>query len=511
MNKLFLKYIVIILLLFSCSNNRDKTIDTELNNDDKNAKYTLIKNNKKKEGQKFYNIPKTTKIITTPPPPKIGGEKRISFAVTDQIPLKDVLIEIGRVAKIDVDIDPAINGGIIINAVNRPLKEVIDRIANSGNLRYSFDNGVLSFVRDTPFLKNYYVDYLIEGNLWSDVESNISAIIQSSNKRSNSTENNQNEVIANNSSFSSNRSAGLIAVFATLKQHEIISDYLRAVEKSASAQVLIEAKIVEVELIDEFEAGINWSYASTNPENSLNTDAIKLAGSVLENRNSFNVSSIFGSDINATISALERFGKAKTLSSPRIMAMNNQLSLLNFSEKLIYFEIESSNVTSTNQNPNVVESINSEVKEKDVGIKLEITPSINLRTKEIVMKIKPTMAINSGLSKTDPASDESNPNKIPIIKSRELQTVAKVQSGNVIVIGGLMQQKESDNNVGIPYISKIPILGNVFKFKSNQLVTVETVIFIKATIVESGSSINTNDRKFEQLINNTRSNFSNQL
>ena len=520
MNKLFLKNIAIILLLFSCSNDyRDKPYNRETKSSINDIKYTLIDDNRKKRKKesnltldtkiRSYPALKTTKLITPPSPPKIGGDKKISFAVTDQVPLKDVLIEIGRVAKIDVDIDPSIEGGIIINAVNRPLKEVIDRIANLGNLRYNFDNGVLSFVKDTPFLKNYYVDYLIDGNLWTDVEANISAIIQGSNIANQNSEENQTQ----RSSYSSNKSAGIISIFATLKQHELIKNYLDAVEKTASAQVLIEAKIVEVELIDEYQAGIDWNLDGSNQDYSGGLDLIS-QGITTTSSSSFSVNSIFGTDINASISALEKFGTTSTLSSPRIIAMNNQLSQLNFSEKLLYFEIESSNITSTNENPNVSESLSSDLKEEEVGIKLEITPSINLKTREVVLKIKPTMIINSGADKVDPASPRNNgqiiealKNTIPQVKSREIETVAKVQSGNVIIIGGLMQQMEKGADVGIPGLSRIPVIGKLFKLDSKSSQVVETVIFIKATIMGSGSAVGESDRKIEKMFDNTRRKF----
>jgi hypothetical protein len=111
-------------------------------------------------------IPSVSKLVVSPPPPVIGGDKIVTFSVTDQVPLKDVLIELGRVANIDIDIDSAITGGVIINAKNRPFKEVLDRIASMARLRYSFKNGVLHFERDTPYMKNYFVDYLSGGKVW---------------------------------------------------------------------------------------------------------------------------------------------------------------------------------------------------------------------------------------------------------------------------------------------------------------------------------------------------------
>jgi hypothetical protein len=109
----------------------EEAFDTVLKNRDDEKKSNKASENK---SPKETPIPKLSKLIVSPPPPSIGGDKVISFSVTDQVPLKDVLIEFGRMVKIDVDIDPAISGGIILNAKNRPLKEVIDRIAGDSTI-----------------------------------------------------------------------------------------------------------------------------------------------------------------------------------------------------------------------------------------------------------------------------------------------------------------------------------------------------------------------------------------
>ena len=215
---------------------RQEAFDTFLRNRDDEKKSNKASENK---SPKETPIPKLSKLIVSPPPPVVGGDKVISFSVTDQVPLKDVLIEFGRMVKIDVDIDPTISGGIILNAKNRPLKEVIDRIATLGNLRYSYNNGVLRFENDSPYTKNYFVDYLTDGNVWTDVEANLTAIL--------------------GTAFTPNKSAGIIAVYATDKQHQKVVQYLADVDKYASAQVLIEAKVIEVKLDKAYSSGINWA------------------------------------------------------------------------------------------------------------------------------------------------------------------------------------------------------------------------------------------------------------
>jgi MSHA type pilus biogenesis protein MshL len=444
--------------------------------------------NKKSQAENIeVTIPDLSNLVISPPPPVIGGDKIISFSTTAQVPLKDILIELGRLANIDIDLDPTISGGIILNAKNRPLKEVVDRIATLGELRYSYRNNVLFFERDTPFSKSYFVDYLASGTLWTDVETNLTALLSSQSA-------NQDAA----SSFTSNKSAGIISVFAPQAKHETISRYLADVEKYASAQVLIEAKVVEVTLNKDFASGIDWSRtgrrANLTTTSSFGagdfvTPAIELIGT--------------NSGITTAIKALERFGSAKAISSPRIMAMNNQNALLDFTETLIYFTIETSaSVVAGASNTATAASVTATKNEVPIGVQLSITPSINIRTNEITLDIQPTLSVDSGKEAIDPSVNprdgEPLGNTIPIIKTRSIKTLAKVQSGSVLVIGGLMSDTTTDVESGVPFLSKVPVLGYLFKGTSKSTQVVETVIFIKATIVSSNSTPEKEDRELQQ-------------
>ncbi len=137
------------------------------------------------------------------PPKFTQGNQIISFSVTQNVDLKDVLIELSRVAGLEIDIDPKISGGIIINAKNRPLIEVIKRICNLGNIRYDFKNGVLTFYSDYNYSKHYLVNYLVEGGLWTDVETNLKNIISG--------------LGVSDGSVILNKSAGIITIFANEK------------------------------------------------------------------------------------------------------------------------------------------------------------------------------------------------------------------------------------------------------------------------------------------------------
>lgn len=449
-------------------------------------------------------IPSASKLIITAPTPVVGGDKIISFSVTDQVPLKDVLVELGRMANIDIDLDPNISGGVIINAKNRPLKEVIDRIATQGALRYSYKNGVLFFERDMPYMKNYFVDYLTGGTLWTDVESNITSLLTPS-----PSEGGSNSQAA---SFTSNKSAGIISIFASDKQHTAIKKYLADVEKYSSAQVLIEAKVVEVTLNKAFAAGIDWSWVGKNADSisttgtfgTTNLSSPAITGTLKDLK-------LFGlnGNINATIKALEQFGNTKALSSPRISAMNNQKASLDFSENLIYFTISTSTSTvAGSTNPTTASSVTATKNEIPIGVQLTIIPSISLETNEITLDIQPKLSVDSGRTAVDPSVNPNTGvslgNKIPIIKTRTLKTSAKIQSGNILVIGGLMTDTTSNSDTGVPILSHIPILGYLFKYSSKSTNVVETVIFIKATIVNSGSTVEKEDREIQQKFDTNR-------
>lgn len=530
----------LIFALFSCSQGKVDPMDlpTGLTKNEISKLITkdFQKNKKDRELAKQNNtdapIPNTSRLIVVAPPPSTVTSKTISFAITDQVPLKDVLIELGRVAKIDVDLDPNISGGIVINATNRPLGEVIDRITTLGKLRYSYDKGILYFERDTPYTINYSVDYLSEGsNLWTDVQTNITALLSNSaNTASAITNSAANSATTSaiaadgttkaavtptstatlaKSIVTPNKTAGILSIFATKAEHIEISKYLASVEENASAQVLIEAKVVEVKLTDSFKTGINWSsFGSKN--NIVATNAYFAEGPL-----SYVASELFNSDITASISALEKFGTTRTLSSPRIHAINNQKATLNFTNKLVYFKIDSNQNTSTTSGAASVntQTLTSTKQEENVGVELNMVPSINLKTREVTLNIKPKITIKTDIV-IDPASPKDPTtgvitfeNTVPVIQTRELNTIAKVQSGNVIVIGGLMSESTTDTDKGIPFLQRIPILGYLFKSSVKDSEIIETVIFIKATIVNSGQSINKVDRELQENFDSNRRKF----
>ncbi|MET0156072.1 MAG: hypothetical protein ABW189_08235 [Rickettsiales bacterium] len=474
-------------------------------------------------------VPEIAPMLSAPTPPSFGTDKLVTLSVTEDVPVKDVLTQLASEADVDMEIDPGITGGVIFNVKNKPFSQVVDRIAKLAGLRYEYNNGILRVERDLPYQKNYGVDFLnltrsaqgsvnittqvlgggsdgltggssnaitsaYEGDVWAPVGEGIQSILDFNPARlvGGSTAG-ATAVVTDTGKigYTVNKQAGVISVMATDAQHRLIDQYLRKVKESISAQVLIEAKVVEVTLNDKFNTGIDWGVLGDQNlgiEISGKMDIDASAGS--------NVLRIAGlHDLNAAVSLVKEFGTSRTLSSPRLHAMNNQQAVLTFAENFVYFTIkveEETNNSGTTEEGKTL-TVDSQLNTVPIGVIMTLQPSINLETQEVTMNIRPTLSRVSG-TVSDPGVDivlaRNNSNlgvtsDIPVIEVRELDSVLKIKSGEVMVIGGLMREINKNEEKGVPYASAIPVFGKLLQKTHKETEVVETVIFIKATIVPS--------------------------
>jgi MSHA biogenesis protein MshL len=203
---------------------------------------------------------------------------------------------------------------------------------------------------------------------------------------------------------------------------------------------------------------------------------------------------------------LKEFGTTRTLSSPRLTAVNNQQALLSFSENEVYFSVTYDESTTSGDTPSSTTNISSEVETTPIGIILSLLPSIDLKNSEILMNIRPTITTFLK-SVEDPAvaltaatlgDDSGVTSTVPQVAVREIDTVVRIKDGDVIVMGGLIEQKDQQIENGIPVLMDIPLLGYLFKSKVKELQVTETVILLKATIVTPDTKIDKSDRGFLQ-------------
>jgi MSHA type pilus biogenesis protein MshL len=502
---------------------------------------TLNKKEAKELVQPLETNPKllVEKSGTSPETPKIPKEmqQRVCISVSESIPLKSVLVELARQANIDLQLDHSIDAKVIFTAQNTPFIDVIKSICEMAKLRYDVVNNSIRIERDTPYSQNYNVQFLslsrisedqlavasdvfssvgpaksnindnisksalkatAKNDFWEELEQNLKAILESEPEKG---------------SYSIHRQAGLVTIRANRKQHEQAHSYLEKLKRIASCQVLIEAKIIEVTLKDEYRSGINWQIIDSKNDLQLNARFGDIAqkGSFLDptsaqtNMISFGAS---GSKFSAISNSLQEFGFVRTLSSPRITVMNNQTAILKVAQNKVYFRLNYDKIyNSLNNRENT--TVSSDIQTVPIGLIMLVQPSIDLNTGEILLFLRPSI---SRLTQTvaDPAIDiafnssiniDSNKltsptqSMIPVVEVREIDSVLRLHNKEMAILGGLMEVRSSHHEQNLPGLESIPLVRDLTGSIAEGDTIVELVIVLRATIVDNGSKIDEADHR----------------
>lgn len=538
-------------------------------------------------------IPKPVRSSPVLPPPKPTKKARTYSVVVNEVPVKEILFALARESKINVDIDPAIQGRATLNAVDQTLPAILERLARQVDLTYKMENNVLYIAPDQPELRLYKIDYVnmsrdtksfigsateisstgqsastgsngqstttsTSGNgannssrtavtsesnnhLWESLIQNIKDILAETDKEiivrrygtltedglaDNSvsaeeldaiTEKNKSAADQRDDQRSeyktlfaanviANPETGVISVRATNKQHQKVQEFIDRVMGSASKQVLIEATIVEVQLSDSFQAGIDWSRLN-NPGGSgfvfgqtLGSKGVNFntttGGFSVGDQNALGTPSSAGlvagyinpvsslGNIAASITLLKKFGDTKVLSSPKLMVLNNQTAVLKVVNNIVYFTVQSQQ-SQGSVGGGILSTVTTTPNTVPVGVVMSVTPQIN-KTDNVNINVRPTISSVVGF-KQDPNPNLTIPSLIPEIQVREMESVLQIRSGNTAVLGGLMQDEIQKNTDKVPGLSEVPGVGKAFTGKNDANRKTELVIFLRPTVVKNAS------------------------
>jgi len=292
--------------------------------------------------------------------------------------------------------------------------------------------------------------------------------------------------------------AGTVNVLATERQHQLIQQYLDGVTSAVSRQVLIEATIAEVRLNDAYQAGVDWSRLGGFGGFSIQQQLIG------GNLGAPPVVSIgYTSDSGNVVSAvkmLQQFGNTQVLSSPKIMALNNQTSILRVTDNFVYFQVEAQQGAVTAGGTIQPTVFNTTAQTVPVGVVLAVTPQIN-ESGQVTLTVRPTITRVTGtVADPNPSLRQGiTPiqNLVPVIQTRELESVLQVVSGQTVILGGLMQDDILRNRDGVPWLSRQPGIGDIFSFRNERVTKTELVIFIRPTVV-TNPTLQSDELKFFQ-------------
>jgi len=305
-----------------------------------------------------------------------------------------------------------------------------------------------------------------------------------------------------------NPQAGIVVVRAMPDELRLVQDYLGVTQTNMNRQVILEAKIVEVQLKDGFQSGINWAgIASANGRsytigqvgggkalsttglseivgNTGNLNPATGAFSAISGTNSSAFGGVFtlavkSNNFAAFFELLKTQGDLNVLSSPRVSTMNNQKAVIKVGTDS-YFVIKQDSTASTVAGGSP--TISTDLSPFFSGIALDVTPqiddagNINLHIHPSVSEVSEkliTVASNQTISTALSSVQESD-------------NIVRANSGQIIVIGGLMKEASTDDNASVPLLGDIPLIGNLFKHKKVTRIKRELVILLKPTIITSG-------------------------
>ncbi len=260
-----------------------------------------------------------------------------------------------------------------------------------------------------------------------------------------------------------------VVVYGTPRQYAVVEDALRKLDVPPY-QVLIEAAITEVSLTDGLQFGVNWNFLQGKTTTILNdgTIATNTPATPAQGFNFFYGSS----DISATLSALEKRTNVKVISAPKILVLNNQTASLQVGDQ-VPVQTQAQQPLSTNGG---TANVLSSIEYRDTGVILKVTPRVN----------------SGGLVLLDVAQEVSNVKSVgtgtldsPTISTRRIATSVAIQDGQVIALGGLFSDNQSFGKNGVPYLSRIPVLGALFGNHNNTQTRTELIVLLKPHVIRT--------------------------
>ena len=472
-------------------------------------------------------------VALGPIPERRNEEIPLTAVVVKDVPVADLLFSLARDAGLDVDIQAPADKTVTINAVERPLQEILQRIAAQASLRYRLRGSNLIIEDDLPYWHNYLVDYVNiartsdgevgvatqiatsggsvgennqqqqgggQGNVsktvvkssstndfWPTLEAGLEAILAESRSSDSPASAAENDPVIVNPMSS------VVTVLGTQGQHHRVAEYLDRIMTNSRRQVLIEMTIVEVELSDRHQSGVDWQRLAENGglgDNGVSVQSDFL-GANLQVPPFFSIG--YNNDdptdsITGTIRMLQQFGNTRVLSSPKIMALNNQTAILKVVNEEVFFTVELDIRDATADIPER-RTFTSEIHTVPVGLIMSVTPQISEKG-FVSLNIRPTISRITGFA-IDPAprlAGAEFDNLIPEIQVREIESLLQVLDGRTVVLGGLMQNEQTSAKDGVPGLSRLPGFGRLFSYADDDLVKTELVIFLRPTIVQNGTA-----------------------
>ena len=417
-----------------------------------------------------------------------------------------------------------------LNIKDLTLHEIFNILLSQNDLIYSFRKNILSISSvDTRIFKVDYITSIREGRAVVKASADSAPVQVDGAANTDTNTNNQENIIETTEKFDFwermageieaimnngkegfkaplpvvNSNAGLVSVTGTKAQLERVDEYISKLNKSLKKQVMIDVRIVSVDLNNEYQRGVDWSkfdlsfnsYLGGNPAtpsqftfgrwNDTHTAWDIVTPSMNPIRGGFILQGAVNINLEGVINFLDTTGTTRVVSSPKIMTMNNQQALISVGDNINY-QITNTIIGTETKTENV------DIKQYStfIGILLNLLPEVSDDGK-IMLRINPSL--NTFKYKEDNIRQNTPRTIAPDTMQKKLSSVVHINSGDTVVLGGLISQESGDGTTKVPGLGNIPVLGYLFKSEKKILRNTELVFIITPRIVDIDEGNNLKD------------------
>lgn len=280
-------------------------------------------------------------------------------------------------------------------------------------------------------------------------------------------------------SFTVNRLAGTIVVTATKNDIERVEQYINTIKRVMNRQVLVEAKVIEVQLSEGLKYGIDWSALDFNKLGQITVGASKFSDVIGSTTPSFQIG-VSKWNFTSLLKAIQQQGEVRTLSNPRLNIMNGHTAILSVGSSISFVTLQSVLATTTTGTTTTtgiaaMPTVSSVLS----GLSIGIVPYIS-ENGEISLTITPLIA---DVIKFEPQTVNGAQISVPTINIREMSTTVKVRDGQMVIIGGLIQNKENLQDNRIPGLGSVPAAGGLFRNRDKSESRTELVVVLQPILL----------------------------
>lgn len=410
-----------------------------------------------------------------------------------RLPTSEVLERLARRADFNLQLHGEFDQRLTLVARNQTLPEILQRIGDSHGLRHEWRGDTLVVSDDGPHWRHYGVPY-VNIERASERETALDRSTDSDSDRPRLSQKSEHlfwqNLESQLESFDSekmlvNRDVGLVSVRATRAKQRAIERYLDRVVARGQRQVLIEATVIEVELSNSYRAGVNWqrmasqgdwAIEQTLTEASLGASPLALVAE--HQRQSSDALT------RATVTLLQEFGDVNIHSQPRIIALNNQPSLLKVVDNRVYFTIDVENTTASGGATST--TVETQINTLPVGFTMSVTPFVTAA--DVMLSVRPTLSrITRFVDDPSPAlAAEGVVSRVPEVEVRQMETLLRLQGDQTALIGGLMQERRSEQRHAVPFLGNLPLIGVLFRGEQESSRKTELIIMLRARRLAPG-------------------------